>query len=129
MLDKQAKQQRNKEKVLAYITKQLENGVNKKEIVDDLEARGMKRNVAIDLVMDFEYKEQVEAMQAAEIEKDKSGQGLKKMGIGLAMLLGGGAVTAVTWALADPGGTYLLCYGPIIFGAIYTVWGFFEWII
>ncbi|KAA3645881.1 MAG: hypothetical protein DWQ07_11845 [Chloroflexi bacterium] len=126
MLSKQAEQRRKKEKVLAYINQQLGAGVDKKDIVDDLEARGMKRNVAIDLVMDFEYQEQLEAVREVQEKKATSSDGTRKMVIGCGLFLAGSVVTAVTWAIAGPGGQYIVCYGAIAWGAIYALAGLFQ---
>jgi hypothetical protein len=52
----------------------------------------------------------------------------RKMVVGLALLLGGIAVTALTYqsAAASGGGSYVVAYGPIIFGAIHFVRGVGE---
>jgi hypothetical protein len=56
---------------------------------------------------------------------------VRQMGIGALLLLVGLVITVGTFAAASTGrsgGTYLLCWGPIIFGGIRLVTGFFGWI-
>ncbi len=43
---------------------------------------------------------------------------------GFAALLLGGVVSAITWITASPGGTYLLMWGPILYGAYRLFRGF-----
>jgi hypothetical protein len=40
----------------------------------------------------------------------------------------GGIVTAATYATADPGGTYILFWGPIVYGGYRLVVGVFKWL-
>ena len=67
---------------------------------------------------------------ATPIRRDSS-RHVRNMGVGLVMLVIGILITAGTYAFAssgEGGGTYLICYGPILFGFIRLVSGFFGWI-
>jgi hypothetical protein len=53
---------------------------------------------------------------------------LQRMLIGGALFSIGLIITVVTLAAASSGGTYVLCWGPIIFGGYRMVTGFIGWI-
>lgn len=52
---------------------------------------------------------------------------LIRMWIGLAVVLVGIVVTAVTFSAAEPGGTYFVAYGAILFGGLAFLQGLVEW--
>ena len=54
--------------------------------------------------------------------------GVKNIVIGIGLLIIGGAVTGFTYASADPGGSYLLAWGPMIAGAASLIWGLIQFI-
>jgi hypothetical protein len=118
---------RANEQALVYIAGQLEEGVDQKAIVGDLVEKGFPQNAAIDLVINAgEFlKAEKEGTVDAKPKVD-SGAALKKIGIGLAFLFGGGCFTAASYAVADPGGTYWFFYGPMIYGFVYALMGFVE---
>lgn len=53
--------------------------------------------------------------------------GLKNMGIGALFCIGGIVATAVTYGMAsESGGTYIIAWGPAIFGGIQFFRGLFQ---
>jgi hypothetical protein len=63
-------------------------------------------------------------VKGAALREDLIKQGLQQLGIGAAMALFGIIVTALTYAsVSRSGGSYLLCYGPIIFGIFIAIGG------
>lgn len=48
------------------------------------------------------------------------------MVVGALWCIGGGLVTALTYSVAQGGGTYLVCWGAIIFGGIQFLKGLFN---
>jgi uncharacterized protein YjeT (DUF2065 family) len=66
-----------------------------------------------------------------ELSKVKSqalrSSGLKNMGIGALFCIGGIVATVVTYAMAsESGGTYIIAYGPAIFGGIQFFRGLYQ---
>lgn len=57
--------------------------------------------------------------RAANARNQAAGQILT----GLALIALGAALTALTFAMAEPGGTFVVAFGPIIFGAISVLAG------
>ncbi|MCE9644863.1 MAG: hypothetical protein K8S20_02605 [Chloroflexi bacterium] len=55
-------------------------------------------------------------------------KGLRNMLIGLLMLVPGGIFTAIGYLIAPVGGSYVVCYGAIIFGSIKFIQGLVEWL-
>ncbi len=51
--------------------------------------------------------------------------GMKNIGIGMLWCVGGIIVTAVTFSMASGGGTYIVAWGAILFGAIQALRGLF----
>jgi hypothetical protein len=114
---------------VAFVAAQLDQGVEMKAIVDQLEADGMPRNQAIDLVVGFNEKQQAELIDPSLANRaELAVKGRNRMLIGLAALVGGGLFTIASFSAAEPGGTYYLFYGPMIYGAIATVSGLIQWV-
>jgi hypothetical protein len=89
----------------------------------------MPRNQAIDLVIKTEKRGKADI--GGNSGRGKTTQavgGRNKMLVGLAALIGGGLITAASYAAADPGEEYFLFYGPMVFGFIYTLIGLVEWL-
>lgn len=71
------------------------------------------------------------ALSYATPARRDSSRHVRNMGVGLLMLVIGILITAATYSFAssgEGGGTYLVCYGPIFFGVVRLVSGFFGWI-
>jgi hypothetical protein len=103
-------------------------GWEEKEIIDALVAEGLSRDHAIDLVLNEKSKIEAETAEPSErSKKERSSAGLRNILIGGALFIGGIIVTVATYTMADVGGTYILCYGPIIFGFILAVRGLIEY--
>jgi hypothetical protein len=114
---------------VAFVATQLDQGVEMKTIVDQLEAEGMPRNQAIDLVVGFSEKQKAELADPGLANRaELAVKGRNRMLIGLAALVGGGLITIASYSAAEPGGTYFLLYGPMIYGAIATVSGLIQWL-
>ena len=54
--------------------------------------------------------------------------GVKNMLVGAAWCIGGTVITAVTYSTAKGGGTYVVAWGAIVFGAIQFLKGLFQMI-
>jgi hypothetical protein len=48
--------------------------------------------------------------------------------IGAIAITIGGGITAATYASADPGGTYLVFWGPVLYGGYRVVVGLVKWL-
>lgn len=55
-----------------------------------------------------------------ESERKGGGWGI---GCGIVLLLGGGIMTLVTYLSAEPGGTYFVFWGAMVFGALAIIGG------
>lgn len=121
----------DKVKVESYIFQQFRLGKSKKEVINDLIDMGILPEVSKEIVdaARIEYKYQLNQSNFTKLEKSK--RGLKKMFVGLFWLVLGGVVTGVTYfssANNPGGGSYVIYYGAIIFGAIYFILGLAEWL-
>ena len=88
-----------------------------REITDAVtEATGMPRDMAVDLVAEFNGQYQLQRRKNAV--RDVGG------GIGLVVL--GLLITIGSWYWAGPGGTYIAANGLIILGGLYALWGVFK---
>ena len=116
--------------LVEHVDQQLAQGKSQQELVNELIAQGVSQNEAIDRVVKASRLRQAELSPPKEetTRKGKSSQGVKKMLIGIACLVGGGLITAASYASAEPGGTFSIFYGLIIYGIVYTIWGLIEWI-
>jgi hypothetical protein len=112
-----------------YLDQQIAQGVSQQELVNALVAQGVPQNEAIDRVVKASRLQQAEkAAPQQESHKEKASKGVRKMLIGIACLVGGGLITAASYASAEPGGTFSIFYGLIIYGIVYTIWGLIEWV-
>lgn len=57
----------------------------------------------------------------------KASSGKNMMISGLIFLFIGGVITAITYLISGPGDKYIICYGLLFLGAIYTFIGFVNW--
>jgi DNA-binding transcriptional MerR regulator len=121
--------QARQDSLVAFVAAQIDQGVELKAIVDQLETEGMPRNQAIDLVMDFNQKQQAELADPTLANRAELAiKGRNRMLIGLAALVGGGLITMASYSTTEPGGTYILFFGPMIYGVIAAVSGLIQWL-
>ncbi len=110
-------EQQNAEQVAqaayAHVAQLMKAGQNDEQIVADLESRGFERRYALTIIANLK-----EAMQ-----EQKRGRARKNIGFGAAWLVGGAVITAATYSAASGGGTYVVTWGAIIFGAIQMLAG------
>ncbi|MGE0328513.1 MAG: hypothetical protein AB7K71_09235 [Polyangiaceae bacterium] len=91
-----------------YVVVQLEHGTPQEEIVESLINQGVDEGEAEDFV---------EGVAAARINAIREA-GKSNMTKGALWCIGGLIVTAITYSAAAGGGTYVVTWGAIIFGAI-----------
>ncbi|MBI4199909.1 MAG: hypothetical protein HY535_05515 [Chloroflexi bacterium] len=103
------------ETFVVSVAEQLKARTPKERVVDALVADGLDRSQALSLV------EQVHGL----LLKARSRAAVRHLRRGLLLLLGGGAVTLLTWSLAGPGGTYVLAWGALVAGALYLGYGLY----
>lgn len=58
--------------------------------------------------------------------KAKARRGVRSMWIGAAVAAGGLILTIATYANADPGGSYLIAWGPVVAGVFMIIGGFVD---
>ena len=98
---------------------ELARGASKQEIVSKLVAHKMKKKIAIQFVDKVE-----QGINQAFTKKYK-----KHMIYGILWCIGGTLVTAITYSAAsERGGTYVIAYGAVVFGAIDFFRGLFGWL-
>lgn len=117
-----------------FVAEQLDAGIPKDEVKRRLSDSGLRPFEAQQLVEDVarrsheasaespRYQAPVESLRR-EVHRES---GLKDLGYGFLLLLVGGVVTLVTWALAEPGGSYWVMWGAMIFGGFYLLRGFYR---
>lgn len=143
--------------LLSYIVTSLEAGKPREEMVQFLEERGLPKDSAIELIEFVINMKQTDPdliensslvsktktlndinqynvnsnsinYQHSREDLERAKRGYKKMMRGIVLLLIGGTITGVTYLISSrQGGQYVLCYGALIFGAIYAFTGFIEW--
>jgi hypothetical protein len=94
--------------VYGYAAEQMRNGVAPAAIEQDLIARGLDAESASTVVQNLKQAK-------AKVLKEA---GQKNMLFGALWCIGGTAVTVLSFASAKPGGSYVLAWGAIIFGAV-----------
>jgi hypothetical protein len=64
-----------------------------------------------------------------EMQQAEAGdRGLPHLKVGLAWLVGGLVVTAVSFAVAEDGGTYVLAWGAVLFGGLQALRGLLRYL-
>jgi len=91
-------------------------GASKRQVFKSLRARGVPREIAIQITVDVDN----------YIKALKRRGALKGIGCGVLMLAVGAIVTGVTYAAASGGGYYLVTTGLFIAGAIAIVVGLYR---
>jgi len=97
----------------------LGKGVTVSDTVGRLRGMGLDAATAASVVANVErFKRELGAAYHAA--------GLKSAGIGLLWCIGGIVVTAITYAAASGGGTFIVAWGAVLFGAVQAVRGLFH---
>lgn len=104
------------EAIYAFASEQMNNGVPDRDIRANLEDQGLDADSAEAVVANL-GRMRKEANQEA---------GRKNMMYGLLWCVGGALITAVTYSAAANGGTYVVTWGAIVFGAIQFFQGLFQ---
>ena len=94
----------------------MRSGMKDQDIVNNLVEQGLDSESATAVVnnLDQMRNEQVRA------------QGKKNMAFGALWAVGGTVVTAATYSAASGGGTYVVAWGAIVFGAIQFIQGLVQ---
>lgn len=94
----------------------LSTGASSAEATGHLTAMGLDNATAATVVANVErFKRELAAAYRSA--------GLKSAGVGLLWCIGGIAVTALTYAMASGGGTFIVAWGAVIFGAVQALRG------
>jgi hypothetical protein len=104
----------------AIAIEQLSRGLSPAVVRRELVERGVS-SVEANRVIDTLVPE-----SRAKTRDSDMGSGVKNMLIGAVVCFIGLAVTIGSYVAAEPGGVFLLAYGPIIFGGIQFVRGFIQ---
>ena len=94
--------------VYEHAASMMMDGKSRRQIEEDLMDKGLDQESASVVVTNLkEMKKEAEA-----------GQGTGNMIFGALWCVGGIAVTAATYSAAEGGGTYVVAWGAIVFGAV-----------
>lgn len=102
--------------IAEYVARRASEGWKRPRIQRDLIDTGVPSQIAYPLV-DAMMEHRAEALGMS---------GLRNMGIGLLIGLIGVCVTAGTYLVADPGGTFVLAWGAVGVGGLSFVYGAFQ---
>jgi tetratricopeptide (TPR) repeat protein len=112
-----------------YLTQQLDQGVSHDQLIDQLVEQGLSCDEAeafMDKVLGlYESDPSTQKVLRAALQQEKA---RTRMKTGFGIFLLGGIVTGASYLFAKPSGTFVICYGAMILGAIYFVLGCFEWL-
>jgi hypothetical protein len=130
--DNAQEQARNLTIWLGYIAEQFNQGKTNEQVVKNLISKGIKQEAAQELV---ETARNIHATQpnitGMASRSLAARRGWKRMWIGLIFLALGSFITYASYssAASSPvGGSYTICYGAMIFGGIYFLWGLMGWL-
>jgi hypothetical protein len=102
-----------------YITGRVKAGASKEAILQELIQRGYDSQVATDMVKGISQKETVSARKS----------GLSNLIIGIIVAAVALGITISSYSTAEEtGGTYVICYGAILFGIVLAIRGFVQMI-
>jgi hypothetical protein len=99
------------------IARELVAGKQPATVVSELVGAGWAQDHASDFVHQVN----------SAIRSARRNAGKKQMWIGAAWVAGGVLVTVISYAAASKGGTYLLAWGAVIFGAYDMIRGLVTW--
>ena len=112
-MTEQIEQQQLVRKIYEYAADLKRQGKSSKQIEEALKTQGLDNEISATVVRNIES-------QYAEVNKEK---GRKNMIYGALWCGGGILVTAITYSSASGGGTYIITWGAIIFGAVQFIVG------
>jgi len=96
------------QEIYALAAEQMRSGASGPEIQSMLVEKGLNQEAAATVI------ENLTSMRSEAVRS----AGRKNMLYGALWCIGGIVITAVTYTSARPGGTYLVTWGAIVFGAI-----------
>ncbi len=108
MSDQELSEEQIVQAVYAFAAEQMKNGLSPQHIQSMLVEKGLDQDFAATVVSNL-TRLRSEAIREA---------GKKDMLYGALWCIGGIIVTAMTYSAAAPGGTYVVAWGAILFGAI-----------
>lgn len=115
------------ERYQIYVAKNLAEGVDKHTIIAALVGEGWPEGVAEQLV-DQTQLALKEYTQSPEVKAERAGKYVKHILFGALWAGGGAVVTLATYSAAEGGGTYIIAWGAIGFGALEFLYGLFGWL-
>ena len=115
------------EEVYRGVAEELAEGRSKQEVVTELVSRGMDKHDATQFV-DHVQEALNQYRESPEARRIMAGKYARHMLFGALWVIGGTIVTLWTYNAAGPGGTYVVAWGAIAFGAIDFLWGLFNWL-
>lgn len=121
------KEQRAVDALAEAIAKELSEGKSKKKIVNKLVRQGWAREAASQFVAGVELAVE-EYKNSPEGRRAMAEQYKRRMLYGILWAVGGIVVTLATYSAASSGGTYIIAWGAILWGAIDFLRGFFGWL-
>ncbi len=116
MSDKEPSFEELTKSLMIYIAQRMKKGASDKKIQEELVAKGLQEATAMTLV----------SKMRAAYDRESAKAGPKNMLIGALWCVGGIIVTAVTFSLATGGGTYVVAWGAIVFGAVQFIKGVIQ---
>jgi len=116
-----SEQELTKEQVLEalykYVAEQIKNKIPDEQIVSSLREKGLDGEAAGNIVTSLRK----------AIRDNLRKKGLKNIGVGAAWRAGGIVVTVVTLGMASRGGgTYVVAWGAVLFGAVQILTGIVQ---
>lgn len=126
---KEAEQQKAFKDLYSAVVKELSNGKNPQQITKELNTLGFTNDDALNFVERVQ-KDIEEYKKSPEAKKVMAEKYRKVMLNGVVWFFGGLIVTGITYSIASAngGGTYLITWGAVIFGAYDFIRGFIGWI-
>ena len=104
------------QEVYDYTAEQIAAGRDREDIVETLMAEGLDEKAANHVIDDIN----------SQVVDDTKKRGQKNMVWGAIWCVGGIIVTAATYSAAEGGGTYVVAWGAILFGAIQFFQGLIQ---
>jgi hypothetical protein len=120
-------QQKAIQQVYGNVTRALRQGQPPEVIVENLSNQGIPHETAIAIVNKVQASGVAQPTTAPPKMSNRMG-GMKNLGIGIVLLVLGVIVTAGTYMVAEPGGTFMVTTGLFVVGGINMLIGLFRFI-
>ncbi len=104
------------EALYSYAAGLMKNKESDEAIVADLVQKGLSQETASSLVGNLR----------SAIRSAKRKAGIRNIVIGSLWCVGGLVITALTYSMASGGGTYIVTWGAIVFGAVQAIRGLIQ---